>query len=62
MPALRDLDLSAGKEQNGHMVEAATTSGLAQGEQYLADGDWAAATEAFESVLMIGTDPAAHDG
>jgi len=44
------------------MVEAATSSGLAQGEQSLADGDWAAATEAFESVLMFGKDPAAHDG
>jgi len=41
------------------MVEAATTSGLAQGEQSLADGDWVAATEAFESALMIGADPSA---
>jgi DNA-binding CsgD family transcriptional regulator len=44
------------------MVDAAVSEGLAEGERLLASTEWAAAAAAFDSVLAILDDPAAHDG
>ncbi len=44
------------------MVDAAVSEGLAEGERLLASTEWAAAAVAFESVLAVLDNPAAHDG
>lgn len=44
------------------MVNASVSEGLAAGDHFLAASDWNAAAKAFESVLLIQDDPAAHDG
>ncbi|MEW9873134.1 LuxR C-terminal-related transcriptional regulator [Arthrobacter sp. HS15c] len=44
------------------MVDAAVSAGLAEGERLLAAADWAAAADAFDSVLAIHDHPMAHDG
>lgn len=44
------------------MADAEVTERLAEGEHLLAGTEWAAAAMAFESVLAICDDPAAHDG
>ena len=44
------------------MVDAAVSEGLEEGERLLSSTEWAAAASAFESVLAIDDEPAAHDG
>ena len=44
------------------MVDAAVSERLAEGDRLLASTDWAAAADAFDSVLAIQDHPAAHDG
>ncbi|RDV09386.1 DNA-binding response regulator [Arthrobacter sp. RT-1] len=44
------------------MVATAVPEGIVEGERLLASTDWAAAASAFESVLAVNDEPAAHDG
>src|SRR5687768_16541703 len=44
------------------MVDAAVSEGLEEGERLLFSTEWVAAASAFESVLAIHDEPAAHDG
>ncbi|WP_323809212.1 helix-turn-helix transcriptional regulator [Arthrobacter sp. CDRTa11] len=44
------------------MVDAAVSEGLEEGERLLSSTEWAAAASAFESVLAVHDEPAAHDG